>query len=172
MNDPEPPSKLISFKRKPREGTLEPKRAGYDACRHKYTIVDQEKRAVTCRDCETALDPFQVLWELAIKQRSVNDDLDAWQARQESLLSDRYDQVWLRHAGDITVPPDDPELRQVWDIFHAYFGDKFTGMFRRKQGKRNGIEWYGRSLHSSVVSLVYARSMLAPKLIPAITPAK
>lgn len=167
INDSEPPPNLISFKREPRKGTLEPKRAGYKACAHRYTIVDQEKRVVTCRDCETLLDTFQVLWELAIKQRRINDDLDAWQARQESLLSDRYDQVWLRHAGDVTTPPDDPEQRQVWDIFHAYFGDKFTGMFRRKRGKRSGIEWYGRSTHGSCVSLIYARSTLAPRLIPA-----
>lgn len=162
----DPKENLLEFKRMKRQGTLEPIHSGYNSCRHKYTLIDQEHREVTCRDCAAKLDPFQVLLDLANKQRQVLDEIEAWEARQESLLSERYDEIWLRHAGDIKEPPpEDAEERKVWEIFSAYFGDKFTGMYRIKKGKRSGMTWYGRSCTGSCVSLVYARSQLSPRLI-------
>jgi hypothetical protein len=161
----EKPENLIEFKRGPREGTLNPVRAKWDSCRHKYTVIDEETRTVECRDCKTHLDAFTVLWEIAIQERRCLEELDAWEARQTSLLSDRYDEIWLSHSCDVTVPPEDPEIRQVWDIFAEYFGPKFTSMYRRKKGKRAGMEWYGRSNHGMTVSFMYARSQLATRCV-------
>lgn len=33
-------------------------RADYDACKHGRTLISEEKRTVTCKDCGAAVDPF------------------------------------------------------------------------------------------------------------------
>lgn len=40
------------------------KRAGLDACQHGRATVDEERRTVTCRDCNTVLDPFAYILQL------------------------------------------------------------------------------------------------------------
>jgi hypothetical protein len=161
---PDPLSNVIEFTRKKREPQLGTVRAGYQACRHPRVWVNEEKRIVSCQDCATELDPFQVLWEMAKKERRWLDDLEAWEAMRDSRLSDRYDEEWGRHAGDIIEPPTDPKLLEMWEIFRAILGDKFCGMYHRKRRKRCGPEWYGRNVSGACVSLEYARSVLVPKI--------
>jgi hypothetical protein len=163
--NPDPLSNVIEFTRKKREPLLEPKRADYKACRHVRTTVDEEKRVVSCRDCEAQLDPFQVLWEMANKERRWLDDLEAWEAMRDSRLSDRYDAEWQRHVDDIIEPPTDRRLREIWDTFHGALGDGFCAMYHRKRRKRRGPEWYGRDNRGSTVSLEYARAVLVPKIV-------
>jgi len=159
-------SNLIEFTRKKREPLLGTVRAGYQSCRHPRVSVNEEKRIVSCRDCDAELDPFQVLWEMAVHERRWLDDLEAWEAMRDSLLSDRYDAEWQRHVDDIVEPPADRRLREIWETFHAVLGDKFCAMYHRKRRKRRGPEWYGRDTRGSCVSLQYARSLLVPKVVP------
>jgi len=160
-----PLSNIVEFTRKKREPGLQVARVGPDACRHHYLVVDEEKRAVRCRDCGVSLDPFQVLWEMANKERRWLDDLEAWEAMRDSRLADRYDAEWERRAGDVIEPPAAPELRKVWDVFAAALGEKFCAMYRRKARKRSGTEWYGRDTRGGTVSLEYARALLVPKIV-------
>jgi hypothetical protein len=161
----DPKSNLIAFDKGKRKGTLEPVRAGYDACRHKSVFVEEAKRQVTCQKCGAILDAFEVLLEFANKQRRWLDELDEWEAMQTSRLADRYDEQWARDHEGIVTPPEDPATRKVWDIFHAYFGDKFCGMYNRQRRKRYGPEWYGKGTNGLTVSLEYARKCLVPKAV-------
>ena len=129
------------------------------------STVSEEKRTVRCRDCDTLLDPFQVLWQMAIKERRWLSDLETWEARRDSLLGERYDAEWIKHVEDVVDPPSNPRLREIWDTFHAYMGDKFCAMYRRKHRQTKGTLWYGRDVRGSCVSIEYVRSQLAPKLI-------
>lgn len=164
---PDPLSNVIEFIGKKRKPLLDAVRADYKACRHDRVTVSEEKRVVSCRDCGTELDAFQVLWEMAIKERRWLDDLEAWEAMRDSRLSDRYDAEWQRHMDDIVEPPTDRKLREIWETFHAVLGDKFCAMYHRKRRKRRGPEWYGRDNRGCTVSLEYARSTLVPKMAPA-----
>jgi hypothetical protein len=161
---PDPLSNIIEFTRKKREPLLGAVRAGYKSCRHVRVWVNEEKRIVSCRDCETELDAFQVLWEMAIKERGWLTDLEAWEAMRDSRLSDRYDAEWQHHVDDIIEPPTDPQLRKIWETFHSVLGDKFCTMFHRKRRKRRGPEWYGRDTRGRTVSLEYAKSVLVQKI--------
>lgn len=69
MSDIDPLSNVIEFTRKKREPSLQMSPTTYKSCRHDRVGIDQEHREVKCRDCETKLDAFQVLWEMAIKER-------------------------------------------------------------------------------------------------------
>jgi hypothetical protein len=162
----DPLSNVVEFTGKKREPLLRPVRADYKACRHPRVWVNEEKRIVSCRDCETQLDPFHVLWEMAIKERGWLNDLEAWEAMRDSRLSDRYDAEWQRHVDDIIEPPTDRRSREIWETFHAVLGDKFCAMYHRKSRKRRGPEWYGRDTRGCTVSLEYARSVLVPKIVP------
>lgn len=162
---PDPLSNLIEFTRKKREPSLGAVRAGYEACHHPRVWVNEEKRIVSCRDCETELDPFQVLWEMATKERRWLDDMETWEAMRDSRLSDRYDAEWQKHVDDIIEPPTDKRLREIWETFHAVLGDKFCAMYHRKKRKRYGPEWYGRDTRGMTLSLEYARSVLVPKIV-------
>jgi hypothetical protein len=162
---PDPQSNIIEFTRKKREPLLSPVRAGYQACRHPRCWVNEEKRTVSCRDCNTELDAFTVLWEMAKTERRWLDDMEAWEAMRDSRLSDRYDAEWQRHVDDIIEPPADPKLRRIWETFHAVLGDKFCAMYHRKRRKRKGPDWYGRDTRGCTVSLEYARSCLVPKAV-------
>lgn len=71
---PDPLSNIIEFTGKKREPSLQTVRSGYKACRHPQVFVNEEKRTVSCRDCETLLDAFEVLWEMAVKERRWLDD--------------------------------------------------------------------------------------------------
>jgi hypothetical protein len=128
MPDDDPKSNLIGFPIGKRKGTLEPVRKKYDACKHEAVFVEDGIREVTCQKCGVVLDAFTVLFELAWKQRRWLEELDAWDALRESRLSDRYDAQWERDHEAVVAPPADPSLREVWDVFHSYFGDKFCGM--------------------------------------------
>ena len=158
-----PQSNIIEFKKGKREGTLKPVRASYDACKHVNMFVDEATREVSCQKCGTKLDAFSVLFELAHKQRRWLEELDEWDARRESILSERYDQQWERDHEGIAEPPSDPSLRRVWDTFHSVMGDKFCRMYRRNHRKRNGPEWYGVSTEGMRLSYEYARSKMIPK---------
>ena len=164
--DTDPQSNLIEFKRQPREGTLKPVRAPYGACKHERVTVSEATRTVTCSACDTELDAFAVLLEMAHKQRRWLNELDEWDARRDSLLSERYDREWERKAGDIVSPPTDLTTLRIWETFHAYLKDKFCGMYRRKARKRYGAMWYGRTSNGGCVSYEYARSRLIPEISP------
>jgi hypothetical protein len=84
---------------------------------------------------------------------------------RESRLSDRYDEQWARDHEGVIEPPVDPNLRKIWDAFHAYFGDKFCGMYSRKVRKRNGPLWYGKSTYGGTVSLEYVQHCLTTKAV-------
>jgi hypothetical protein len=166
FNAPDPKSNLIEFKREKRTGTLEAVRAGYDACKHERLIISEEKRIVTCRACKTPLDPFTILFEFANKQRRWLDELDSWDAYRESKLAERYDLEWAEGLADIKGPPTDPEIRMIWDTFHAVLKDKFCGMYQRKKRKHAGPQWYGRSTSGGIYSYEFARQGLTPKVVP------
>jgi hypothetical protein len=161
----DPKSNLIAFEKAKRKGTLEPVRAKYDSCRHESVFVEDGIRQVTCQKCGVVLDAFAVLLEMAYKQRRWLEDMDTWEAMRDSRLSDRYDEKWARDHEGIIEPPADPEQRKVWDVFCAYFGDKFCGMYERKRRKRTGPMWYGKGTNGVTVSLNYARSTLTPKAV-------
>lgn len=163
MDNPDPKSNLIEFKRGKREGTIEPVRAAYDSCKHERVMVDEATRTVSCRTCKTPLDAFAVLYELAHKQRRWLDELDHWDAYRESKLADRYDLQWEKDQGEVKHPPTDPASLAIWQSFHRYLGDTFCGMYRRKRGKRNGPEWYGRTTTGGVFSHEWVRQRLLPK---------
>lgn len=166
ISEPDPKSNLIQFKRAKHQGTLEPIRSS-GGCRHERCTVDEEKRIVACCACQTILDPFTVLYELAWKQRRWLEELDAWDAYRDSKLSERYDQVWQERKGDIIEPPQDPETRRVWNVFDKYFGERFCGMYRLKARKREGPLWYGRSVTGGCVSFDYAQRELMTKAVAA-----
>jgi hypothetical protein len=165
MPEDDPKSNLIGFPIGKRKGTLEPVRKKYDACKHEAVFVEDGIREVTCQKCGVVLDAFTVLFELAWKQRRWLEELDAWDALRESRLSDRYDAQWERDHEAVVAPPADPSLREVWDVFHSYFGDKFCGMYNRKKRKRMGPGWYGKSTYGATVSLEYARSSMIAKAV-------
>lgn len=163
--NPDPKSNLVEFKKGKREPTMQVARHNYDACRHIHTIIDNDTRSVTCRDCKILLDAFTVLLELAHKERRWLSDLDEWDARRESLLAERYDEQWAKQQATTTEPPADRELRKIWDDFGAYLGPKFCGMYRRKQRKINGPDWYGKTTDGGMYSYEYVRSQLVPKAV-------
>ena len=163
VNDPK--SNIIDFVKGKRKGTLEPKRAKYDSCKHEAVFVEDGIRQVTCQKCGVVLDAFTVLLDMAYKQRSWLEELDAWDALRESRLSDRYDEQWARDHEGVIAPPFDPLLKKIWDAFHSYFGDKFCGMYSRKSRKRIGPEWYGKSTYGGCVSLEYARNARISKAV-------
>ena len=160
----DPKSNLVTFKSQKREGSLKPIRKSYDSCRHKNCYVDEGKRQVTCRKCGIILDAFQVLYEMALKQRMWLEELDEWDALRDSRLSDRYDMEWERESGEVKSPPSDPEAVKAWNVFKSYFGEKFVSMYRRKHRLRSGPDWYGRSTYGACVSFEYARQQLIPKV--------
>ncbi len=161
MNDPD--SNLIQFKRPKREGTLVPVRKTYDSCKHDKCFVDEGTRLVTCQNCSAKMDPFDVLLQLAHKQRRWLEDIDSWEAMRDSRLSDRYDKEWEDHKDDVCSPPSDQRTFTIWETFRIYFKGSFVSMYRRKTRLRSGPEWYGRSNHGSTVSFEYARNQLLPK---------
>jgi hypothetical protein len=165
MPEEDPKSNLISFQKGKRKGTLEPVRAKYDACKHESVFVEDGTREVTCQKCHVVLDAFTVLLEMSYKQRRWLEELDSWDALRESRLSDRYDEQWARDHEGVIAPPENPELRKIWDIFHAYFGARFCGMYSRKRRKRQGPEWYGKGAYGGTVSLEYARHCLTSKAV-------
>lgn len=163
---PDPQSNLVEFKHpKKREGTMIPVRRNYDDCKHPKFTVNESTRTVECQTCKTQMDAFNVLYEMAIKQRRWLEEMDEWDARRQSLLSERYDEEWGKCKDDIIEPPSDPTLRRIWDVFQAYYGSKFTAMYRRKQRLRTGPEWYGKSTYGACVSYEYARHQLIPKAV-------
>lgn len=162
--EPDPQSNIIEFTRAKREPNIKIERRGYSDCLHPRTTVHESTRTVTCSICGTLLDAFTVLWEMATKQRRWLDDLEAWEARRDTMLSERYDLEWARRSGDIKEPPQDSQLREIWNTFYAVMGDKFCGMYLRKKRKRTGPLWYGRNIHGSCISLDYARSLLSTRI--------
>lgn len=164
MEYPDPKSKVVEFKREKRVGSLVPLQARYGSCRHERATIIESSRSVECSACKCPLDAFTVLYELAHKQRRWLEDLDAWDAHRDSMLSERYDQEWQQRVGDVIDPPTNPADRRIWDVFHEYMGAKFCGMYKRKQRKRNGPGWYGRSVDGACVSYEYARSRLVEKV--------
>jgi hypothetical protein len=167
MDAPDPRSNLIEFKREKRTGTLEPVRRRYNDCQHERAQINEGSRSVTCAKCKAALDAFDVLYELATKQRRWLEELDAWDAYRDSKLSERYDTQWERDHEEVTEPPEEPALRRIWDTFAAYLKGNFCAMYKRKQRKRKGPEWYGRSTTGGIVSYEYARSRMVPQLVQA-----
>lgn len=162
---PDPQAKLIEFKRPQREGTLRPVRKTYDSCKHASCFVDEGKREVTCQSCKVLLDPFTVLYEMAMKQRQWLEELDQWDARRDSILSERYDAQWEKDKAEVRSPPSDPETLRIWRTFEGYLKGKFVSMYRRKARLRSGPEWYGRSSDGGMVSFEYARSQMVPKMV-------
>ena len=162
MDDPR--DNVLQFKREKREGTLIPVRKGFDGCKHAQAIVDQGTRSVSCATCKAPLDAFTVLYELATKQRRWLGELDAWDAYRDSKLSERYGAVWEERSGDVKAPPEDPEMKRVWDTFREYLGESFCAMYRLKQRKRSGTFWYGRTTNGGAVSYNYAREQLLTKV--------
>lgn len=162
---PDPQSNLIQFKRPKREGNLKAVHKTYDSCRHNKCFVDEGKRLVTCQACGVFLDPFQVLYEMALKERKWLNELDEWDARRESVLSQRYDEQWEEERGWIKSPPEDAATLRIWETFRAYFNGTFVAMFKRKQRLRSGPEWFGKSTYGACVSLEFANSQLIPKAI-------
>lgn len=165
IEESDPLSNLIQFTREKREPQLKITKKRFDACPHLSLYVDEEKRRVTCQKCAVELDAFAVLLEMAHKERRGLWDLEAWEAMRDSRLSDRYDAEWQKHREDITAPPSDPELREIWETFRAYLGEKFCAMYRLKQRKKTGPWWYGRDTRGCCVSLEYVRSSLIPKAV-------
>lgn len=158
-------SNLVQMTPRKREASLEMVRREYGSCRHLKVFVDEVKREVTCRDCKTQLDAFQVLWEFAREERAWIRDRDEWAAYWDTKLSSRYDEVWEKEKEDIRMPPTSENERAIWDIFRTYFKGTFRSMYRRKARLRNGAEWYGRSTTGATVSLEYARHQLLPKVV-------
>lgn len=163
--DTDPKSNIIDFQKAKRKGTLEPVRKKYDACKHAAVFVEDGIRQVSCQKCGVVLDAFTVLLDMAYQQRRWLEELDAWDAYRESKLSERYDERWARDHEGIIETPTDPDLRKIWEVFHAYFGDKFCGMYSRRRRKRTGPDWYGKSISGGMVSLEYARSTLVAKAL-------
>ena len=163
MTEADPKGNLIEFKKAPRTPNLLPVRPAYDSCKHQRVYVKEGCREVTCRDCKAKLDAFTVLLEMAHKERRWLEDLDAWDARRESMLGERYDEQWERDHDGVLTPPEDPQLRRIWDTFHQAIGEKFCRMYSRKRRKRNGPEWYGVSTDGMGLSYEYARSCLVRK---------
>src|ERR1035438_4444385 len=131
IESPDPLSNVISFERKKREPSLAVKRTNVGPeCRHIAVFVDPEMRVVTCQNCRAALDPFQVVLEMAHKERRWLYDLEEWEAMRDSRLSDRYDEEWQKQNAEISEPPQVLELREIWDVFHAVLGDKFCAMYK------------------------------------------
>ena len=161
----DPKGNLIEFKKAPRVASLLPVRPKYDACRHPRVYVAEETRGVECRDCGIGLDAFTVLLEMAHRERRWLEDLDAWEAKRESFLGERYDEQWERDHEGIVEPPAEPRLRAIWDTFHAVLGEKFCRMYERKRRKRCGPDWYGVSTDGAYISYEYARSKLVPKAV-------
>ena len=58
--------KIVSIK-EARRGFFTIRGSGY--CRHRETIVDPDKRLVTCKQCGTVMDPFDVLLRLSRMER-------------------------------------------------------------------------------------------------------
>lgn len=167
MSKDDPQAKVVELKKGPRQGQFEIKRKSWDGCRHNRTIVDEQNRAVRCRDCEVPLDAFTVLLELAHRERRWLEELDAWDAYRESTLAQRYDTEWQRNQGrEITEPPSDPAIRKVWDYFNHHLGSKFAGLYRRKSRKRSGTEWYGKTIDGGLLSIEWVRKQSAVKLEP------
>jgi len=163
----DPQNNVIAFKRPKREesGTIKPVSKTYESCKHESVYVDEGKREVTCQACKAILDAFQVLYEMALKQRRWLRELDEWEARRDSMLSHRYDEQWAKEKAEISSPPTDPETLLVWETFRDYFKGKFVAMYSRKMRLRNGPQWYGRSNYGGTVSFEYARQQLVQKLI-------
>jgi hypothetical protein len=171
IEESDPLSNVIQFKREQRKPQLQIREPASDACRHINVYVEKETRLVTCQKCDTQLDAFAVLLEMAKKERRWLWDLETWEAMRDSRLSDRYDLEWQKRSGDIVDPPSDLELREIWELFHGYLGDKFCGMYRRKARKRTGPMWYARTTQGGRLSLDYVRSALIPKAV-AVMPAQ
>ncbi len=159
----DPKAKVVVLKpsRKP---TMEITPKDYAACRHERVFITEEKRMVKCQSCKTILDAFTVLVELARRERRWLQELDAWDAYRESKLAERYDKTWERYANDVTTPPEDPELRRIWNTFERHLGGKFTAMFRRKKGLKRGPEWYARTQTGGCFSYEFVRNQLMPKV--------
>lgn len=155
-----PDSNIVEFKPKPTEPTLKIVERPWDACRHPNVFVDEDERKVRCQGCKAELDPFNVILAFARKERAWIVDVETWEARNTSILSDRYDQQWERDKAEIRMPPTDQEDRRVWDTFRQFYGDSFCSMYKRKPRKTRGPQWYGRNTRGSMVSYEYARQQL------------
>lgn len=162
---PDPTSNLIEMKPRKREPLLQIAPTNYDRCRHHAVLVDSDDRKLTCKDCKEVLDPFTVVEEMARKERQWIWDVEEWTARRDSMLAERYDEKWEKEKDYIRTPPEDPELLKVWNIFRAYFGEKFCAMYERKQRLRSGPQWRGLDTKGGMVSLEWAKSQLIPKAI-------
>ncbi len=155
-----PDSNIVEFKPKSAEPTLKIVQRPWDACRHPNVLIEEEDRKVHCRTCKEALDPFDVILAFARRERAWIVDVETWEARNMSILSERFDQQWQRDKAEIKEPPADQADRKVWETFREFYGEKFYSMYKRKRRKTAGPQWYGRDTRGAMVSFEYARQQL------------
>lgn len=55
---------------------LEIKGKSFPGCRHNRIVVDPELRKIACKACGETLDPVQVLYQYAIKERQFQNSCD------------------------------------------------------------------------------------------------
>ena len=116
MSD-EPPDNVIKIGHGgvPRQGGV-----GYSfACKHAAWEVDKRARSVSCQTCKAELDPFQVLYEYALAERSYrywSDDEERVRRRLNNMLADeKRAKARLRNVSrkdaDVAVAAE----REMWE---------------------------------------------------------
>lgn len=94
-------------------------RKNYDDCKHLGVLLDDENKAITCKNCGKVLDPFWYLQLLAKEwsSRRYQDfqTIKAYRALQQQELN-------ARARGNVYVRPNEGNGMQCWDSYEALHG--------------------------------------------------